>query len=70
MTKCLKLEKFQQPLSIDPVCFCVSKAFLKKFKIFLFFFLLQINIFSVFSDHFNALISKIIFLKIKKYILF
>jgi hypothetical protein len=45
------------------VCFCVSKTFLKKFKIFLFFSLLQINIFLIFLDYFNALISKIIFKK-------
>jgi hypothetical protein len=36
---------------------------LKKFKIFYFFSLLQINMFLVFLDHFDALISKIIFLK-------
>jgi hypothetical protein len=40
--------------------FCVSKALLKKFENFLFFSLLQINIFLVFSDYFDALISKII----------
>jgi len=49
----------------SPICFCVSKAILKNFEIFL-FFLLQINIFLVFLDHFDALISKIIF-KNKKY---
>jgi len=42
--------------------FCVSKAFLKKFKNF-FIFLLQIDIFLAFSNYFNALISKIIFKK-------
>jgi len=36
--------------------------FLKKIEIFLFFSLLQINIFLVFLDYFDALISKIIFL--------
>jgi len=36
---------------------------LKKFENFLFFALLQINIFLVFLDHFDALISKIIFKK-------
>jgi hypothetical protein len=45
------------------VCFCVLKMFLKKFKIFLFLSLFQINIFLVFLDHFDALISKIIFKK-------
>jgi len=41
---------------------------LKKFKFFLFFSLLQINVFGV-SDHFDALILKIIFKKIKKNII-
>jgi hypothetical protein len=50
-------------MNLDPVCFCVSKALLKKFENFLFFSLLQINIFLVFLDHFDTLISKIIFLK-------
>jgi hypothetical protein len=36
-------------------CFCVSKTFLKKSKFFLFFSLLQINIFLVFSDYFDVL---------------
>jgi len=45
------------------VCFCVSKALLKKYKIFLFFYLLQINIFLVFSNHFDELMSKIFFKK-------
>ena len=34
-----------------------------KIKIFLFFYLLQINIFLVFLNHFDVLISKIIFFK-------
>jgi len=38
-------------------------VFLKKIKIFLFFYLLQINIFLVFLNYFDILISKIIFLK-------
>jgi hypothetical protein len=42
---------------------------LKKFKFFLFFSLLQINIFLVFLDYFDALISKMIFKKIKKNII-
>ena len=50
---------------ISLVCFCVSRAFLKKFKFILFFSLLQINIFLVFLDHSDVLISKII-LKNKK----
>jgi hypothetical protein len=41
--------------------FAFQKCFLKKLKLFLFFYLLQINIFLVFLDHFDALISKIIF---------
>jgi hypothetical protein len=35
--------------------------FLKKIKLNLFFTLFQINIFLVFLDHFDALLSKIIF---------
>ena len=46
--------------ALGSLCFCISKVFLKKFEIFL-FFLLKINIFLVFLDHFDALISKIIF---------
>jgi hypothetical protein len=46
-------------LTLGHVCFCVLKVFLKKFKFF--FSLLQINIFLVFSYHFNDLMSKIIF---------
>jgi hypothetical protein len=46
-----------------PIYFCVSKALLKKFKIFLFFYVLQINIFLIFLNYFNILISKIIFKK-------
>jgi hypothetical protein len=53
---------------LDSVCFCVLKVFLKKFK-FYFIFFIQINIFLVFLDYFDALISKIIF-KNKKIILF
>jgi hypothetical protein len=44
---------------VNSVCFCVSKEFLKKFKIFLFFLYLKL----IFLDHFDALISKMIFLK-------
>jgi hypothetical protein len=36
---------------------------LKKVENFLFFYLLQINIFLMFSNHFNVLMSKIIFKK-------
>ena len=39
----------------------LKSIFLKKLNFLLFFSLLQINFFFVFSDHFNALISKIIF---------
>jgi hypothetical protein len=42
-------------------------VFLKKNDYFLFFYLLQINIFLVFLDFFDALMSKIIFFKKKKY---
>jgi hypothetical protein len=48
------------------VCFCILKALLKKFEIFLFFSLFQINIF---LDHFDALILKIIFFKKENIIL-
>jgi hypothetical protein len=43
--------------TIGYVYFCVSKIFLKKIEIFLFFSLLNINIFLVFLDHFDAMIS-------------
>jgi uncharacterized RDD family membrane protein YckC len=46
--------------SYNLICFCILKMFLKKIEIFL-FFLLQINIFLIFSDHFDVLVSKIIF---------
>jgi hypothetical protein len=32
-----------------PVCFCVSKMLMKKIKIFLFFYLLQVNLFLYFQ---------------------
>jgi len=44
----------------DPVCFYILKVFLKKIEFYLFLSLLQINIFLIFSDHFDVLISKII----------
>jgi len=47
--------------NLDHVCFYVLKVFLKIFKFYFIFYLLQINIFLVFSDHFNALMLKIIF---------
>jgi hypothetical protein len=43
--------------------FCVSKVLLKKFKKLLLFSLLQINIFLVFLDYFDTLMSKIILKK-------
>ena len=46
---------------VDPIYFCVSKMFLKKFEFF--FSLLQINIFLVFLNHVDAPISKIILKK-------
>ena len=42
--------------------FCVLEMFLKRIKNFL-IFLLQINIFLVFLNYFDVLISKIIFKK-------
>jgi hypothetical protein len=51
--------------NLDHVCFCILKVFLKIFKFYFILSLLQINIFLMFSDHFNALISKIIFKKLK-----
>jgi hypothetical protein len=51
-------------LAFCPVClFLYLKNIFEKIKIFLFFFLLQFNIFLLFLDHFNKLISKIIFKK-------
>jgi len=47
---------------LNPICFYILEVFLKKIKKIL-FFLLQINIFLVFLDHFDALILKIIFKK-------
>ena len=44
-----------------PVCFCVLKALLKKFEFYFIFFFALINILLVFSDHFDVLMSKIIF---------
>jgi hypothetical protein len=43
--------------------FLLLKSVLKKIKKILFLFLFQINIFLIFSDYFNILISKIIFKK-------
>jgi hypothetical protein len=42
---------------------CVLEVFLKKIENFLFFYLLQINIFFIFSDYFDVLMLKIIFFK-------
>jgi len=47
--------------------FLYFKSIFKNIKKKLVFSLLQINIFLMFLDHFDALISKIIFLKIKEY---
>jgi hypothetical protein len=58
------LEFFISKAVLGPVCFCVSKVFLKKFANFLFFNLLQINFFFfVFLNHFDVLVSKIILKK-------
>jgi len=46
---------------IRAVCFCVSKVFFKNFKKNLIFSFLQINIFFIFPDHLDVLMSKIIF---------
>ena len=48
-------------LKVLKLFFRFKSAFEK--KLIFFIFLLQINIFLVFLDHFNALISKIIFKK-------
>jgi hypothetical protein len=48
---------------LESICFFVSKALLQKFEIFLFFSWIQINIFLMFLDYFDALISKMIFKK-------
>jgi hypothetical protein len=57
------MEEIKYTIEHELACFSVSKAFLKKIKFFIFFSLLQINIFLVFSDHFDMLVSKIIFKK-------
>jgi hypothetical protein len=46
--------------------FLCFKSPFEKLKFYLFIFLFQINIFLVFSNHFDVLILKIIFKKIKK----
>jgi hypothetical protein len=51
------------------IYFYVSKALLKKIKNFLFSSLLQINIFLVFLDYFDAMISKIIYFCVLKVLL-
>jgi hypothetical protein len=44
-------ESRKQPICLGPVCFCILKVLLKKFKFLNFFSLLQINIFfSVFES--------------------
>jgi cell shape-determining protein MreD len=48
------------------IVFAFQKYF-KKYLNFLFFSLLLINIFLIFLDYFDALVSKIIFKKIKKH---
>jgi hypothetical protein len=53
----------ERKTKLFPVCFCILKVFFKKIKFFLFFSLLQINIFLMFSNYFIVLISKIIFKK-------
>jgi hypothetical protein len=50
------LTEFRKTLFV----FAFQKSFWKKLKFF-YFSLVQINIFLVFLDHFDALISKIIF---------
>jgi hypothetical protein len=50
-----------------PVYFCVSKMFLKKFIFFYFFLCFKLIFFLVFSNHFDVIILKIIFLKKKHY---
>jgi len=55
-SKNLTLSLFQLAF-IRFICFCILKMFLKKFKIF------YVNIFLMFLDHFDVLMSKIIFKK-------
>jgi hypothetical protein len=43
--KMLRLYSEARTCLASYVCFCISKALLKKFKIFLFFYLFQINMF-------------------------
>jgi hypothetical protein len=48
---------------INPVCFYILKAFLKKFVIFFYFFLCFKLSFLIFLDYSDALMSNIFFLK-------
>ena len=57
------MKKLIKPNYLWPVYFYVSKALLKKFEIFLFVSLLQVNIFLVFSNHFWCAEVKNIFFK-------
>ena len=51
----------KKEMSVRPLCFCVVKLFLKKFKFFFLYF--KLIFFLVFFDHFDALMLKIIFKK-------
>jgi len=55
--------------NLSNVCFWVSKVLLEKFKILNFFLCSKIIYFLVFLDHFNMLMSKIIFFFLKNIIL-
>ena len=60
------MKSWKNPSNLIIVCFCILKIFSKKFNFF-YFFLLQINIFLVFLDHFDVLMPIIIFFKKKYY---
>jgi hypothetical protein len=48
---------------LELICFCVSKALLKKLKFFFIFFFASNYLFMMFSDYFDVLMSKINFKK-------
>jgi hypothetical protein len=57
------LNAVQTEIKFTFVCFYISKVLLKKIEIFYFFIYFKLFYFSVFSDYFDILISKIIFFK-------
>jgi hypothetical protein len=58
----VKRVKVKNCIPVGGVWHCCWKALFKKFEFF-FFFLLLSNMFLMFSNHFDVLISKIIFKK-------